>query len=201
MKIKEWLKIKGGDKVKINDDKVDVVSVIQVNEQNNLGQFVFCKCKEKEGEFYLFAKIVDQEIDVRIYNEISWIGTGDRRRLLDNGFHILFQSPKDSNNFNPCDLEWTESFSFVDNGKDVWFNKKANFHGETEDRPKLTGIDVSIATVTEYAAVEQATYPEVIILELGGIDITGDLVPNGGIVIPLEGNCIDNDKVKSIGWF
>lgn len=201
MKIKNWLDVKGGDKLKIKAEKVDVVNATIITESKNLCKFVLLNCTDSSGPFYLFAKIVDQEIDVRIYNEIGWIGVGDRARLMDTGNQRLFQQPTNPDDFQLCDLQWAESIEFIVNDNPVALNKKSNVYGEAIDRPKKTGIDKLFANVIEYAAVEKIDNPEVLILELGGIDENGDSVGTGGLVIPFEGFCINNDDVTTVGWF
>lgn len=200
MKIKNWLGVKNGDKVKIRGEKVEIINSLHVKESNNLATFVFLKMREAQGEFYLFARIVDENVDVRIFNEINWLGIGDRGRLLNEGNNRLFQAPQ-SENWVPSDLEWTESFEFNIEGENVGFNKKFTSYGEATERPKTTGVDVSFASVVEYNAVRQVPNPEIVILELGGIDPDGNKVPTGGLVIPLEGYCINNSEVETVGWF
>lgn len=200
MKIKSWLNVKNGDKLKIRGEKVEIINSLHVKESNNLATFVLLKMRESQGEFYLFARIVDENVDVRIFNEINWIGAGDRGRLLNEGNNRLFQAPQ-SEDWVPADLEWAESFEFNIEGKNVGINKKFTSYGEATEIPKTTGIDVSFATIVEYNAVEQIANPEILILELGGIDPTGNKVPTGGLVIPLEGYCINNNEVETVGWF
>lgn len=200
MKNKNWLSVKLGDKLKLQGQKVEVINSLHIKESNNLATIVLLKMREDQGEFYLFAKVVDENIDVRIYNKIDWLPDGDRHNLLDEGNQKLFQAPS-TEKWVPADLEWTESFELSIENKDVGFNKKSLVYGEATERPKLTGIDVSFATIVEYAAVSQVPNPEILILELGGIDEDGNKSPNGGFVLPLEGYCISNDEVETIGWF
>jgi hypothetical protein len=200
MKINKWLKIKSGTKLKIGDDKVEVLSATHISEKNKLANFVICKMQEPDGQFYLFAKIVDENIDVRILNEIDWIGTGDRATLIENGNQKLFQAPVNENNFLPSELKWTESIEFIINGVAIPFNKKSEIYGEAVEYPKRTGLDVSFASIVEYQAHIAVPNPEITILELGGIDPKGNSVPDGGLVIPLEGYCIDNNEIHSLNW-
>ena len=151
MKSKNWLSVKNGDKLKIQGQKVEVVSSLVVKESNNLGTMVFLKMRETNGEFYLFAKIVDENVDARIYNEIHWLGIGDRARLLNEGNQKLFQAPQ-TNDWTPAELEWAESIELNIDNKDVAFNKKNTIYGEATELPKPSGIDVSFASVIEYAA-------------------------------------------------
>jgi len=200
MKINKWLKLKSGDKLKIKGEKVEVLSATHITEKNNLGKFVLCKMQEPEGQFYLFAKIVDENIDVRIYNEIEWIGTGDRAKLLNEGNQKLFQAPADENNYVPSELKWAESIEMMINGVAVPFNKKSEVFGEAKENPERTGIGVSFVNVVEYAANIAIPNSEIAILELGGIDPDGNTVATGGLVIPLEGFCLAPSDVDTANW-
>ena len=200
MKVKNWTGIKPGDKLKLRGKSVKVVNRLHVKESNNLAEFLFLKMSDEGGEFYLFARIVDEDVDVRIFNEIGWLGIGDRGRLLTEGNNTLFQAPQ-SDTWVPADLDWTESFTFNVEGKDVAFNRKFTSYGEATELPKQSGIDVSFASVVEYNSVIPVGNPEIVILELGGIDADGNKVPTGGLVIPLEGYCVDNSEVETVGWF
>lgn len=198
MNIDKWFSVKVGDKLKLDGDKVEVINVTHITEANQLGGFILLKLKETEGEFYLCAKIVDKDIEARVYNEIGWIGLGTRATLLNNGNNLLFQEPKEE--WVPSDLEWAESFEFDINGKPTAFNRKSTVYGEAEEKPARTGIDVSYAEVVEYEAVESTDNPELMIIELGGLDSAGESLPDGGLVVPLEGYVFDNTKIDK-AWF
>lgn len=201
MKISNWLSLKPGNKLKLDGEKVRIEHVYKFKEQDNLCQIVLLKATDSGGSFYICAKIVDQNIDVVIYNEIGWVGTGDRKRLVADGSCPLFKEPR-TEHFRPCDLEWAESIEFSV-GKDntaVAFNKNRIVYGEVEELPKPSGLDKSYCELAEYTAIQQVDNPEVMFVEFGGIDYKGDPVQSGGFVLPLEGYMYDNKKVDSC-WF
>jgi hypothetical protein len=201
MKAKNWLSLKPGNKLKLEKNKVRVEQVYRFTEQNKLCSTILAKVVDDKGSFYLRAFIVDDDVDVCEYNEMAWIGTGDRKRLIDEGNHPLFRQPE-NDNFAPADLVWAESMSLNStDGKPLVYNLHRRLYGEVVELPQPSGLDRSVyAEITEFKAIEINDNPEVMFIELGGIDYKGDLVPTGGFVIPLEGSPINNDDVDTC-WF
>jgi hypothetical protein len=201
MKIKNWLSATKNTKIKYKDITYKVKSSRKIVQEDKLGTYVFLEMDDPTGDFCFFAKIVDDNIDVRIYTPITWIQPGDRANLINTGNQKFFQPPQDVNNFVPNDLEWTESFDLTIDGNNVPFNKKYTMYGVATESPKRSGIGDTFTAVTEFAAVVDVPNPEIIILELGGINPNGDDLPNGGLIVPFEGYRIENDDVESVGWF
>lgn len=198
MNKKQWQKIRVGDKIKLQGQKVEVTGVSHFTEENELGGYIFLNMLEKNGPFYLVAKIVDNDIEARIYNDIKWLPKGTRASLLDGGNEKLFQEPK-SENWTPADLEWAESLEVEINGRPVGFNKKYTVYGELEYIPKPSGLDSSFSSIVEYECVEEVENPEILVLEIGGIGQDGNPVPQGGLVSVLEGWVIPNEDVDKVG--
>jgi len=199
MKINDWKNLKAGKKLKIIDTEFTINSVLNIREQNNLGSAVLLKMEDARGFFHLFAKIVDNNIDVRLYNEIEWIGFGDRQRLLNEGHQKLFIAP--TGPYVPSDLQWAESIELNINDVSVAYDKKYTWHGEAESNPKESGLGIRMVSITEYAATKSVENPEIIIIELGGIDPNGNVIESGGLVSPFEGRPFDNNSISKVGWF
>ncbi len=200
MKISKWTDIRPGDKLKIKTDKVEVLSSTVIDIKDNLGKYVLLKMIEKEGMFYILAKIIDQNIDVRIYNEMGWLGVGDRADLLDKGHLFLFCKPEDDNT-PPVDFDMAKSFNLTIDGKDIPFDQKYVMYGEAHEYPPTLKKNKLFTQVTEYSTTASVANPELMFIEICRLNDFGETPPNGGLVLPLEGYNINNDDIDKAGWF
>lgn len=158
-------------------------SVITVKEMDGLAQWLLFELEGTDQDLWLMAKIVDQDIALRVYYEPEEFEVGDRGDALDRGDYWLFQEPEDPDNFEPTDLSYTteiqQSMETQAGERDVIFRRKSQgeMHGTCSCEPKMAGIDEMFATVVEYSGPEDYENPEVLLLETGKQDN-----PNGGCI-------------------
>lgn len=184
----KWLGIKCGDVVSLKD--IQTLKEISIN-----GTDVVIKSIKKfkrdfatwilaeldTDNLYLVIKNCGNETDIRIMFKPPEIEFDDVESVLNQGNQWLFNEPDDIDNFKPCDLEMADSF---DDGK-VNFNKKCpTIHVEFYDG---NSIDPKFGCVTEWIADSEHDNPEVICFEMGGIDDDGEIIPQGGFLMVLQG--------------
>jgi hypothetical protein len=101
----------------------------------------------------------------------------------------LFKEPEDTSNFAPCDLQFAESIlEETDEGPVTFVVKGGELHGEYRENPVPAGISMPLpATIVEYLADSECENPELLILDVGGLDEYGQCVPEGGVVHCFQG--------------
>lgn len=149
----------------------------------------------------LLVKIVDQEVNLRIYSLIKDAPTGNRQDMIDAENHWLFLEPEDPEDFELNDLDFADCLLSSNLGFEAeydYHNKyDGEFYGNHTSQPQESGIGVLLATVVEYLAEDEANCPnpELLLLELGPEE---DI--NGGLIEFYEGrniNVMDLDVVRA----
>jgi hypothetical protein len=148
-----------------------VVREIQtIKESSGLAEWLFFRLDGGSQPLWLMAKIVDRNMDVRIYFEAPGFQSGNRRDVLEAGMDWLFKPPGDPVNFRLNELAYTGEISFTeDGGKVVKFHRKpqGDLFGESTFLPKRSGVDRLLTAVVEYGATAACDNPELVLIEAG----------------------------------
>jgi hypothetical protein len=214
LKPETWAKIKPQDILILKDERtiteavtakeanalqgksMTVVEVRRISEQNNLAQFLLAKLDLNGQVRFLFVKVVDQNFDVRLYNQVGWFEPAARAEVIKRNDCFLFAAPADPSNFITSHLEMAESFPLGIDGKDVSFDKKnATLYGEATLLPAQSGINKEFTQITEYLATEPIADNELLVLEFGGLDIRGRKMPQGGLIVFFEGYTVKPEEI------
>ena len=165
-------------------------------DQDNIAEWILYELEAPEpyGNLFLLAKIVDQELDVRVYSEPDDYKAGSRRDLIDAEQYWLFKEPVDEN-FVPSDLEFSDVIDQKIDGEMVKYEiKGGTLYGEYTEQPD--GVEPEFAAITEWLANTECQNPEIICFELGGLDEDGDPVADGGFVMFLQGANIGVNDIE-----
>jgi hypothetical protein len=191
---KFWRKLKIGSAITLTDLQA-IKESLTTNDHSLKREYIISskasiKLEGGIGEYLLFdfadadnmrliAKIVGEEMDIRIYFQIPEVPLGNRKDLvckLENCW--MFKPPADPDNFNPETfdfdtlelVDWASLQMDVDGNKqDVVYNKKATrtLIGRFHDTEESSSSDC-LAAITEYQAESKVDNPELVIIEIGG---------------------------------
>ena len=145
----------------------------------------------------LVVKIVDSFVDHRIYWLPDDVPTGSRIDLLDADCHWLFEEPDDPEQFDVADLRFAaQVIQHNDDLGEVHFVAKGSeIHGEHRELEPSSTI-AQPATIVEWLAETDVEHPELMALEVGGLDRFGQRLPEGGYVILMQGKSVPSADVK-----
>jgi hypothetical protein len=180
---KTWRDIKPGDVILISDQQsledsvkaglgmkplqYTVVEITEMNEMSNLATWIFYRLKPTavQQELMLMCKLVDSEMDVRLYYETDFT-PGSRSEIIQRGDLFLFQAPTDPDNFKASELNYSMDLTHEGNR---WVKKDfGEMHGEISCNPPKSGLTDMVATVVEYLLVEgQSLDTDILITEIG----------------------------------
>ncbi|HEY3376932.1 MAG TPA: hypothetical protein VGL77_05495 [Armatimonadota bacterium] len=170
-----------------------VQEVRTIHEQHDLAVWKLCRIADDRQALWFLAKIVGADVDLRVYFDLpdAQFTPGNRRDLVESGNLWLFQQPEDPEHFTYDALQFsTEIEGPGEEGQPpVIFHMKGQ--GALSGLMTVTGAgaEQQFATVVEYCADAGTTdNPELLLLEIGGVDLaTGDTSPDGGLIILLQG--------------
>lgn len=203
--------------------QLEIHSVRHIRESEGLVDWFLAELTGYKTPLTFLAKIVDQEMDLRIYYQPDDIESGTRQDQLDRENSWLFEESAweegaddameglqleiHKEEIVPSELEMTRKFdqTIDDIGRVEFGIKGGTLYGEMREHPRPIGVrQPQFVSVTEYAAVEhydRIDNPELIVLEIGGLDEDGDQLEEGGLMLVLQGANIDpNDmSLMSLG--
>lgn len=208
---KTWQSLEVGDIITLKDeqtkdlieDKADrategkdlvIEEIEEINVQGADIKFLVFKFTDMSNHdkapLTIITKIVGKKMDIRVYFQPDDFEPGDRQEQLDNDRGWLFNEPEDMGDFSPADLEMIDSLGTPGEGSEIIpFSKKGEtFHAET----RLDDNRMSFIQVTEWLAAEECKNPECIAIEYGGLDIEGNVLPQGGYLTFFQGETISN---------
>ena len=217
--IADFRKIRPGDQVVMTDEQtikdlmedgaadamdglqLEVHRVRHIRESEGLADWYLARLTGYKIPLILMAKIVDEEMDLRIYYQPDDIESGSRQDQIDGGNAWLFDMPPEDEEFAPFELDMIPMFNQeVDDVGQVQFAiKGGTLHGELRTYPIPGGVpQPQFVSITEYAAEAEhyarVENPELVVLEIGGLDEDGDPFHEGGLVRVLQGaNINPND--------
>lgn len=178
-----------------------VESVTKVTEASGLAEWLLFKMRDENQ--YLLVKIVDEEMDLRVYREPEDFGPdfapGDRADQFKAERYWLFQQPDNPDDFRYLELRYTHDINVGCKGGEIRFTQKlqGELEGEAVDNPLKTGVEYPLlSSIVEYGTVGQSPYTELLILENGSAECdTGGLIrlyvgnpinPKEAAVLPLR---------------
>lgn len=163
-----------------------------VRVKNELAEWIFYQLKESELKICLMAKIVDDQIDIRVYQEVQDFLKGNRKDRIDQGDFWLFQEPADPDNFRYLELKYSAVLvQNLGNANLEFVQKMPEMDGICTEDPKPSGQDFELlATIAEYSASSKCDNPERMILEIGSAENE-----EGGLIVLLEGRNIAPSEV------
>lgn len=189
-----WRGLKPGDQVVLKDTQSiedgmaqgrgtdglhhQITKVTNIKELNGLCEWILLSL-DSEDELMVMVKIVDEQIDLRIYAPAGDLEIGDRVDMLDDDQLWLFEPPEDEEDFEPTELKFAAELTqyFDVDGKEVEavFGRKrqGELYGGVTVTPKESGVENQIATVVEYSSGAEVPNQEALILETG---TTGNIV-------------------------
>lgn len=166
--------LSSGEGVEGIDYYVSKVLTLSLN-QDIIWKFFILRDSLNEQELWLLAKIVEKDVEVKIYFEVPEFESGSRKDLIDNDYHWLFKEPQDTNNFKYDDLKYSKDIIITSNkGEEVVYKQKkqGELFGKFED---------SVFGIVEYDTEQEIENKEILILEIGDGE-------EGGFVRMLLGN-------------
>jgi len=181
-----------------------VEEVRSIREQHGLATWQLFRLREIQQDLWLLAKIVDQFVDLRIYFQLpdEEFKPGNRKDMVDRGNLWLFQQPANPEHFAYSELEYTTEiqgpsepgqppvcYQMKDQG--VMAGTMTTFSGNAPAGKMFTML-------AEYQATGDCENPELLLLEMGGIDPNApdncdDL---GGLIILLQGSPITENEIE-----
>jgi len=157
-----------------------VKAVYRLKEFNDLVEWHFFLLDDPGERIWVMIKIVQQEIDLRVYFEHPQFESGNRRDMIDLGNLWLFMEPDNPEEFQFNDLKFSDFIEIEeDNGDMLTYRQKGfkEMHCECEIVPEPSEIFDPIATIVEYKAKGVCENPELLLWELGGKDSS-----DGGLI-------------------
>lgn len=185
-----WRGLKPGDQVVLTDVQSveegmakglgtgglhhQIKKVTTIKEMNGLCEWRLLKL-DSEDDLILMVKIVDEEIDLRVYAPVGDVDIGDRQDMIDDDCLWLFEEPDDPEGFEVTELKYSaELGQFVDidgEEKEIFYARKrqGELYGRVEVQPAESGVENQIATVVEYSTGEDVPNTEIFLLETGTV--------------------------------
>lgn len=165
-------------------------------------QWVIFEIEGEDEVCWFMVKIVDEELDFRVYYQPEGFEPGSRADLVERGLGWLFEPPEDEDDFVPGELEYarypnvppvdeeeedSDEVSYVAKPPGPLYARCKNYPGSSSDP--------GFITVVEYSSEEDCSDPEMLVLEEGGLDEDGDPSPHGGWVTILLGTPLESNEV------
>jgi len=157
-----------------------VKTVYQLKELNGLAEWNFFLLDDPGDIIWLMVKIVEQEIELRVYFEHPEFEPGNRKDMMDQENLWLFMEPDNPANFQYNDLKFTDHMEIESDNDEVLIYGQKGFkemHCSCELLPVPSKINNQIATIVEYQAKQKCDNPELLLLEMGGQDSS-----DGGLI-------------------
>ncbi len=192
-----------------------VKQVIKIREKSGICEWLLFEIEGQGDAFdsWLMAKLVDQEVDIRVYFEPDPgdFESGNRNDMVEQDNLFLFQPPEDPDDFTCEELEYAKhigwDFPGDEEGDDdihVDYNVKVgelqgnvsydpdNFRTATATVGGTypSGQDELLATIVEFDTSDETTCPEMFVLEIGHPDND-----EGGLIRLFFGNSINPTEV------
>lgn len=189
----------------ISGEEYFVSQVIKICEKDGICEWIFFELAGQGDtpDAWLMAKLVDQEVDIRVFFESESFNPGNREDMIQQDNMFLFQKPEDPDDFEYDDLAYAKhigwDFSAAEASDDedgddihVDYNVKiGELQGDVSYDPHQLGETELLATVVEFDTSDETTCPELLILEIGHPEND-----EGGLIRLLFGNRIKPTEVE-----
>ena len=211
-----WRAVKPDTTITLTDDQAlresvsgqnyIVKEVMHIRELTGICEWIFLKLEglEDAPSSWLMVKIVDQELDLRVYFEDpDSFETGNREDMVANETLWVFQEPDDEE-YEYGDLKYAQHVGWDfpgdedgDPDGEIVTHQNCDIHvdynikggGEMQGKvtfdPRCSGQEDYIATIVEYDTSDETTCPEMMFIEVGDADID-----EGGLIRLMFGNSI-----------
>ena len=165
-----------------------------IREQNLMAIWKLFRLQDELQSIWFMAKLVGQEEDLRAYFELpdDQFTPGNRHDLIARGCLWLFQQPANPNSFVPSELQFTTRIEgpSEEGQPPVIFDIKGQ--GALSGVMTLTddagASEQQFATVVEYSSESPTDNPELLLLEIGSVNLAnGDDSASGGIITLYQG--------------
>ncbi len=154
-----------------------VKQIIKIREKSGICEWILFELEGQDDapDSWLMAKLVDKEVDIRVYFEPDDFESGNRKDMIEQENMFLFQKPEDVDDFTCGELEYAKhigwDFPGDEEGDDdihVDYNVKAGeLQGDISYDPYQSGQNELLATVVEFDTSDETTCPEMLVLEIG----------------------------------
>ena len=176
----------------------DAKRILRLKELNNLAEWVLLKL-EGVDEVWFMAKIVGQEVDLRIYFEVPEFVTGNRADMISNKMYWLFDDPGPDWQSTYNDLKFSSIINIDQAATGSGAAARTSYqqkpfgamYGRYTELPSQSELDDHFAAVVEYSTADKSDNPEMLILELGGEDGR-----EGGYIMMLLGCSVNSSDVR-----
>ena len=157
-----------------------VKTVCRLTELNGLAQWYLFLLDDPGEMIWVMVKIVEEEIDLRVYFEPPQFESGNRKDMIDSENFWLFMTPDNPETFQYNDLKFTDFLEIEEESGEMLEYKQKGFnemHCECKMMPVPSGVKDPVATIVEYQAKMACDNPELLLFELGGKDAS-----DGGLI-------------------
>lgn len=173
-----------------------VKQVFTIDEMSDICQWLFFRLasiEASEDDIWMLVKIVDQELDIRLYAELhDSFESGNREDMFDHEQQFVFQEPENPDDFEWSDLKYAACVEWdFDKDDHVDYNvKTGEMQGTVKVDPRESGQKNWIATIVEFDTSDETHSPELLFLEIGSPS-----VEEGGLIRMMFGNPIKPTEV------
>ena len=206
-KLENWRNLKDGSIVTLSDEasiqlnselgggfqpmEYVVARVIEVEETDHLMRWFFVELEHNQDRRWLWIKIADSEMDLRVMHVPEEFQAGDRHDFLNlRDEKWIFQPPENKeDDWQPNDLPFTETIDWE--GVEYCKKDQGDLCGIPVEKPQPEGdLPEQLATVAEYISPEDTPEPEGLLLEIGAADDD-----NGGVIKLMLGYTVTHADV------
>lgn len=205
----DWLNLKAGSTLVLSDEQslmdskkrgfglnpinFTVTRVTKIQEAKGLVTYIFVDIEDGVQPLRLMVKIVDENVDFRLYYKSEDFISASRQAVTERGDYWLFQKPADENNFTPLDLKYTMDIKQTIDGKDIVYDRKPSgeLSGIALENPVRAGLQNLLATITEYKTNQETENPELMLFEIGD-----KLNKSGGEISLYFGSPIHENEIQ-----
>ncbi len=213
-----WAKVKRGDWISLSDlesfaaggmggvdYKVRQVSLFRAKSRDSgreLAEYRIVDLDVADGSDCRFVIVSSgEDFELRFYFAPSAFAKGTRDRLVDLGQTWFFLPPPDPEDFISCDLEyapWPDLPAFDDGGGEEKRSYGPHGFGLALFCECSRGDEDFPAILMEYAALEKAKNPLLLLIEERWMRSGGEVPAEGGFVTVLAGRGVSEGDVEHI---
>ena len=148
-----------------------VKTVTRLKEVNGLAEWILFLLDDPGEAIWVMVKIVEPEIDLRVYFEHPQFEPGNRKDMIEQENLWLFLEPENPADFLYNDLKFTDQIEIEQDNDEMLIYKQKGFkemHCHGSFLPASSGMKNPMATIVEYQVQGTCDNPELLVFELGG---------------------------------